>query len=232
MYIIFDIMYITLRMELSKNISNTRVSKGLTQLEVAVKLGIEQSNYSRLEARGEKLTIEQLQKIAKTLGVGVSELLGIEVGAVKNSTREADLEKRVAELEDRVKDKDLIISNLKVFILRMIRNLKDGIENGIVKCALENNIAKKESYEKYIIVEFSENGSVEKWLWQSVRSMTRLVENEDLSLFMSQEQIAEAIHKLDEYSFVGLVDAVYNEYLPKSISDAYDYYLDNFERYN
>ena len=217
-------------MNITERIRHIRESKGLTQEDLAEQFNVTRSNYAYLEGRGEKLTIEQLQKIAKALGVGVSELMG--TGEVKNSAREAELEKRVAELEDRVNDKDLIISNLKVFISRMIRNLKDDVENDIVKCALENNIAKKESYEKYIIVEFSENGSVKKWLWQSVRSMTRLVENEDLSLFMSQEQIAEAIHKLDEYSFIGLADAVDSEYLPKSISDAYHYYLDNLERYN
>ncbi len=65
-------------MDISKNIFSIRESKGIKQYEVAEKLGIEPPNYSRLEKRGDKLTIEQLKKIAEALEVSIYDLFGIE----------------------------------------------------------------------------------------------------------------------------------------------------------
>lgn len=108
LYIYFNISYVILRMDISKNIYNARMSSGLTQLQVAIKLGLEQSNYSRLESRGNKITIEQLQRIAEAIGVDISTLLGVGTGVARVSPREDGLIQRVAELEDRIKDKDAL----------------------------------------------------------------------------------------------------------------------------
>lgn len=62
-------------MNISKNISSIRESKGIKQYQVAEFLGIEPPNYSRLEKRGDKLTVEQIEKIAEALGVSVKELI-------------------------------------------------------------------------------------------------------------------------------------------------------------
>lgn len=62
-------------MDVSKNIKNIRESKGLKQYEIADKLGIDRQNYSRLEKRDKKLTLEQLEGIATALGVSLKELL-------------------------------------------------------------------------------------------------------------------------------------------------------------
>lgn len=64
-------------MDISKNIISIRESKGIKQYEVAEKLGIDPPNYSRLEKRGEKLTVEQLTKIADALGVSIFDFLGL-----------------------------------------------------------------------------------------------------------------------------------------------------------
>lgn len=62
-------------MDISKNIKDIREGKGLKQSEIAKQLGIERQNYSRLEKRGKKLTIEQLESIAKALGVSLQDVL-------------------------------------------------------------------------------------------------------------------------------------------------------------
>lgn len=63
-------------MSLSETIKAIRKEKRISQVEVADLLGMEKANYHRLENRGEKLTIEQLEKIAEALGVSIFVLLG------------------------------------------------------------------------------------------------------------------------------------------------------------
>lgn len=99
-------------MDISERIINIRESKKIKQSEIANYLGIDQPNYSRLEKRGDKLTIEQLKQIAGALGVELNELLGIEVQTVDNE-RVKELEKRVLELEKWLSDKDKLNQRLE-----------------------------------------------------------------------------------------------------------------------
>lgn len=62
-------------MDTTKAIKALRERSGIRQADVAKALGMERTNYHRLENRGDKLTIEQLRKIAETLGVTVMDLL-------------------------------------------------------------------------------------------------------------------------------------------------------------
>lgn len=62
-------------MDISKNIKDIREGKGLKQYEVADKLGMDRQNYSRLEKRDKKLTIEQLESIAEALGASLQDVL-------------------------------------------------------------------------------------------------------------------------------------------------------------
>ena len=86
-------------MDISKAIRILREEKRLTQLEVAEKLQMERSNYARLEARGNKLSVEQLEQIAGALGVSVLELITGEPKMVEDTGKVEMLEKRVKELE-------------------------------------------------------------------------------------------------------------------------------------
>ncbi|MFD1142166.1 helix-turn-helix domain-containing protein [Larkinella insperata] len=62
-------------MNIAENIKAIRESKGIKQSELARALGVEPTNYPRIEKRDKRLTIEMLEKIAKALGVSVYELL-------------------------------------------------------------------------------------------------------------------------------------------------------------
>ena len=62
-------------MDVSKNIIAIREEKKIKQSEVADALNTERSNYARLEKRGSKLTLEQLEQIAAALGVTVDYIL-------------------------------------------------------------------------------------------------------------------------------------------------------------
>jgi transcriptional regulator with XRE-family HTH domain len=98
-------------MELSERITFLRESKGLKQYEIANALGIEPPNYSRLEKRGDKLSIEQIKAIATALGVSLNELLGLDA-PVENEEKVKELKKRIEELESRIEDKDLVLQQL------------------------------------------------------------------------------------------------------------------------
>ncbi|WP_298358805.1 helix-turn-helix domain-containing protein [Runella sp.] len=118
-------------MSLVQRIKEVREAKKLSQSEVANALNMERSNYHRLENRGEKLTIEQLESIAGALGVSVVELLTGEPEAVENDERVTELVKRVEELEDRVKDKqfkiDAIEREAKIFRELVFETLSEAV---------------------------------------------------------------------------------------------------------
>ncbi|AYQ32513.1 helix-turn-helix domain-containing protein [Runella sp. SP2] len=79
-------------MNLSYNIKSIREAKRVKQLEIAAALEIDPSNYAKLERRGSKLSVEQLEKIARVLDVSVTELITGEPQVVKNDERVKELE--------------------------------------------------------------------------------------------------------------------------------------------
>lgn len=87
-------------MDLTNTIRKLRESKGLTQEDLADRFGVTRSNYAYLEGRGNKLTVEQLEKIAVALGISVVELLTGEPQPIQNDERANGLVKRLGELEE------------------------------------------------------------------------------------------------------------------------------------
>ena len=57
-------------------IAAIREKKGLTQKQLGAKLGMPQSQISRMEKKPESVTYKTLQRVAKALGVKVSDMLG------------------------------------------------------------------------------------------------------------------------------------------------------------
>lgn len=62
-------------MDVSKNIIKVREGKRIKQSEVADKLNMERPNYSRIEKRGLKMSLEQLMQIADALEVPFLDLI-------------------------------------------------------------------------------------------------------------------------------------------------------------
>jgi transcriptional regulator with XRE-family HTH domain len=100
-------------MDMSKAIISTRESKGLKQSEVAAKLGIDQPNYSRLEKRGKKLTLEQIESIAKALDVNPNVLLGIEIEEMANRDEKDTLLKQNEDYKKRIEELEMRLSNIE-----------------------------------------------------------------------------------------------------------------------
>lgn len=61
--------------EIGKNIARIRRKKGLTQLDVAAATGMEANSLGRIENGRTNPTIKTLLKLAKAMGVSLSELV-------------------------------------------------------------------------------------------------------------------------------------------------------------
>lgn len=100
------------QVELSETIKRIRTEKGISQAEVARRLNLERGNYSRLENRGDKLSLEQLQSIAQALGVTVLEILTW--GEIEPQTESvADIKNENERLRERIGELEEIIQILK-----------------------------------------------------------------------------------------------------------------------
>lgn len=118
-------------MNVGQEIRRVREAKKKTQTQIAEQIGLDTSSYARIEKKGNKLTVEQLEAIAGALGVSVVELLTGEPQSVQNDERVKELEKRVEELEDRVKDKqfkiDAIEREARIFETLVFESLSDSV---------------------------------------------------------------------------------------------------------
>src|SRR4051812_39481138 len=98
-------------MSISDKIKAVRKAKGITPTVMARELGIEATNYPRLENRGNRLTYENLEAISKALDITVIELLtwgeqtkGTEVQPQETKKLEKDIS-RLEELLEYQRDK-------------------------------------------------------------------------------------------------------------------------------
>lgn len=117
---------------IKENIRKIRKSKGLTQEEMAHRMGISLTAYRDLEKGATGIVNSNISKIAEITGISTAEVLGyseqsqtVTVNDVKAEynrridtlqTRINDLEKIVASLEALIKVKDEVISMLKKHI--------------------------------------------------------------------------------------------------------------------
>lgn len=106
-------------MEVSKNIRTIRESKGLTQVDMANRMGTERSNYARLENRDINLTLKQIKEIADALQVSVYEIIGMpeaeDLRGEQSQTLQR-LEERLKMTEESLKEKKKNIKFYKSFI--------------------------------------------------------------------------------------------------------------------
>jgi transcriptional regulator with XRE-family HTH domain len=62
-------------MNIGQNIKNLRKEKGLQQKEIAAELGLDQSNYNKIENNKREVSIEVLTKLSKIFGVTVDQII-------------------------------------------------------------------------------------------------------------------------------------------------------------
>lgn len=149
-------------MSVTDNIKAIRSRKGIPQAEIARRLEIEPSSYHRLENRGDKLTLEQTENIAQALGVTKLELLtwGESTNSLKDEGECNQLQKRVLELEDRLKDKDKVIQHTELEFESLQQSVRMYVWDLIDREAISRSIGMVTLFynnlEKQVQVEMSE----------------------------------------------------------------------------
>ncbi len=72
-------------------LKSARKAKGMTQRELAARVGMDQGHISRLEHGGKGASMEHIQALARELGVAVSHLLGEDAGSHDMASRPSGL---------------------------------------------------------------------------------------------------------------------------------------------
>lgn len=112
-------------MSISDRIKAIRESKKIRQSDIARALGIEPTNYPRLENRGNKLSFEQLEAIAGVLEVSVLDILtwGESKELEKEEAKEvAQLQKENEELKKRMKELESLNTAYEKYINTLSNN--------------------------------------------------------------------------------------------------------------
>ena len=117
-------------MNISVNIKAIRESKRLSQAEIARRMDIAPEFYFRLEKRGKKLSLEQIESIANALEVSVAELIGINVSDnVDYSDEISKLLKENGEL----KENSYTLSIIQLSYVEIFNEHIEDIENQILR---------------------------------------------------------------------------------------------------
>lgn len=131
-------------MNISKNIFAIRNEKRLTQNEVALRMGIDQPNYARLEKRDVELSIKQLSEIAVALGVTVDDILhyGEEKPQIVDNEKVKELERQILEkdLEINRSRYEMKMNEIKSSVIRILRK-QNFIYNIVEACVYSGRLS-------------------------------------------------------------------------------------------
>ena len=117
--------------QVADRIKKYRAAKGLSQKEIALGLGINQAQYSRIESGKVEPTLSSLGKIADALGVRMPELFDEGIALDVNSYEKSAIEKLrlVEELDEQ--EKKSIFNIIDIAISR--KRLKDNLQTLITQ---------------------------------------------------------------------------------------------------
>ena len=141
-------------MDVAKNIRATREKKGLKQTDMAERLSMERSNYSRLEKRGNDLSVSQVTLIAEALEVDAFDLLFPE--------ESRKLKRAVGRLEKLEEQNAYMLSNQRKIeaFMNLVTELGHGFEGmGLTKEVFQKQLdpdGKLEQWAKEKIDNFSD----------------------------------------------------------------------------
>ncbi len=116
-------------MQASERIKEYRNIKGLSQKEVALKIGIDQAQYSRIESGKVEPTVSSLEKIAEALEIEVGQFFGDQKPVDVNAYDKSLVEKLrlLEELDDT--EKRTVFSVIDIAIAK--KRLKDTLSNAL-----------------------------------------------------------------------------------------------------
>ena len=95
-----------------------RKAQGLTQLQLAQKLGLSVDMLTYYERRAKNPTVEVVNKVAKALNVSINELLGVECKPTRKPGPPSELEARLEEVRKLPRQRQKFVLDLINTILR------------------------------------------------------------------------------------------------------------------
>jgi transcriptional regulator with XRE-family HTH domain len=142
-------------MDISNRIKQIREAKRIKQIEISNALEMNNSYYARLEKRGSKLTLEQIEKIAGALGVSVVELLGLDSPQAIEQVSESEKDKEITELRKKVAELERR-NNLFEGNAYVIESISRKLINGIIEISYQtakyfnsDDLLENDKYRKY-----------------------------------------------------------------------------------
>jgi transcriptional regulator with XRE-family HTH domain len=118
-------------MNVGDNIKKLRKEKGLQQKQIAIELGIDQSNYNKIENGKREPSLDLLNKLAGMFGVSVDELLNPDKDMPKDITIEdktaMEQLRLIQQLDD--EDKHMIFKMIETMLTK--KKFKDFFQKNI-----------------------------------------------------------------------------------------------------
>jgi transcriptional regulator with XRE-family HTH domain len=116
-------------MNIGDRIKQFRTNKGLSQKEIAISIGIDQAQYSRIESNKVEPTISSIEKIAEALEVDVVELFSKEKITDINSYDKNIVERLqlLDQLEDKEKKSIFTIIDMAISKKRLTDSLSNAL---------------------------------------------------------------------------------------------------------
>lgn len=103
--------------EIGQRIARLRKERGITQAQLANKLGVSQGNISDYERGAVRLSIQLVVEIARLFGISTDELLGVRPPPAHSGVKDQRILKRLI-LIDRLpkRDKDALLKTINAFL--------------------------------------------------------------------------------------------------------------------
>jgi transcriptional regulator with XRE-family HTH domain len=116
--------------QIADKIKKHRTIKGLSQKEIAISLGIDQAQYSRIESGKVEPTLSSLEKIADALNVKLTELFDENITLDINSYDKSAIDKLrlVEELDEQEKKSIFNIIDIAISRKRLKDNLLEALK--------------------------------------------------------------------------------------------------------
>jgi transcriptional regulator with XRE-family HTH domain len=114
-------------MDIGDNIKEVRKAKGMSQKQIALSIGIDQAQYSRIESGKVEPTISSLEKIATALGVELSAFFSSQTALEVSMEDKSLIEKAklLDELDD--EEKNSIFNIIEGLISK--KRMRDSLSN-------------------------------------------------------------------------------------------------------
>lgn len=117
-------------MQIGDRVRTVREAKGLTQKEVALAIGMDQSQYSKIEKNKTDPTTSTLHKVAKAIGIELSELFASEDAFKDVNSYDRSVMEKLHLLEQLDEEEQRSIFNIIDGLISKKR-LKDSLSNAL-----------------------------------------------------------------------------------------------------